>query len=228
MGDEVETAEIEAEAGEVVPETDKAPEAEKKEGTPDKALQKLQQDQAATLRLLERLNEKKDAGEALTPKEQRKLDKVRDLLKTEYSLVDDDAGRAVTEALVEQADDTESLKSQLALALKRLETIEGTVSWTEVQKKYPDLDTDAIWKKAWDDTGELLGSDAAPDSMRRVASKFFNERCEAAKKRAGGGKDEKKGKDETTYKVGSGQRPAPILSDADSLLAEARGLVIEI
>lgn len=166
------------------PETPKEP----REGTPDKALQKLQQDMAAAQRKLDKLVDKVESGETLTATEKkevaaakRKIDTVRAAMQTgsEFDIVaggDDLAG-----GIVEVDDKVQSLEQRLARAEKALAERGQADSWTKVRNDYQGVDVDAVWTKACEDAADAIGTDQ-PDKTRLLASRYFHERCQAASK----------------------------------------------
>lgn len=159
------------------------PDAKLVPGTPDKALQKVQQDTAANKRLLEELNAKIEAGKPLTPKEARKLDKVRDFLKAKDTEFNIDTGREVAESLVETDDRVTALEKLLAEQREELRQSREAFWYTTQETKYPGVDIEAVYKKAWDDARETLGEDVDVQIVKRLAAKNFNDRASAATKR---------------------------------------------
>jgi hypothetical protein len=208
-----------------------------KPGTPDKALQKMQQDLGNVTRQIAALTEKKSQGE-LTEADKAKLEKSTQRLETIRAKAQDfglavDGGTELAEHVLELTETVgkqSSLEDQLRQANERLARLENDRNWQVVRTKFVGLDVDAIWDKANADATDALGEDATPRAVNRIASKYFEERCEAAMKRKGE-PDPKKGKPATpptNYKVGDGQRVAPALSETEELLKEARSLVVEI
>lgn len=203
-----------------------------KPGTPDKVTQKIQQDLAAVTRQLAALTEKKEEQGQLSEADKARLEKVQARLAKIREYADDPIAEHVldlTEKVVEQ----DGLKAELSAANKRLAQLENYVNWDRARSKYAGLDVDAIWEKASADAGETLDDTGAPpQAINRLASKLFEERCEAAKKRLKDGPDKGKANNSASspseYRVGSGQKTAPVLSDEEQVLAEARSLVVEI
>lgn len=218
-----------------------------KPGTPDKALQRLQQELGNVTRQLADLNAKQqqqdgglsEADKGRLAKAQERINRIRQFVgRSEKSDVADEIVDPVAEhvlELTEKVGEQDRLKAELAAANQRLASLENYIGWDRARTKYAGLDVDAIWSKALGDAGDILGQEATPRAVNRLASKWFEERCDAAMKRAGYEKDKGKGADRpnnresapATYKVGSGQRTAPTLSDEDETLALARSLVIE-
>lgn len=225
--------------------TDAKPDAaETKSGTPDKALQKMQMQLGTALREIAVLTEKSKAG-GLTDADKAKLQKQQERLATIRKFASrenrDDVADPIVDPLTdhvldltERVGEQDSLKQQLADANARLASLENDRNWAVAKAKFSGLDVDAIWEKAQTDADEVLGDAATPAAKNRLASKWFEERCEAAKKRQKDEADPKlkaKGgvpSSPSTYKVGSSPRTAPVLSEDEAVLAEARSLVREI
>lgn len=236
VGDATKADEVAVEA---VSEAGKTTEGEKpKEGTPDKALQKMQQELGNVTRQLQALQEKKDDGQQLTEAEKAKLAKAEQRLtkirqfvsRPERNDVPSEADDIAEEVLDirDKVREQEVLKGQLAETQKRLQLLENERNWQVAKEKYAGLDVSAIWDKARADALETLGEDSTDLQVNRLASRWFEERCEGAKKRlTGDGKTNNKTSPQSTYKVGSAQTTAPQLSEADELLALARQLVLE-
>lgn len=211
------------------------------EGTPDKSLQKMQQELGNVTRQLAALTEKKQESGGLSDADKAKLAKAEDRIGKIRKFVDrtdrDELASAVDPVaeqvldLSEKISEQDKLKSELAKANERLTKLEGERSWAVANAKYAGLDTKAIWLKAVTDAEETLADTATEASVVRLASKWFEERCDAAKKRQGEpAKTNNKAAvaDPSTYKVGSGKQAAPQLSDEEEAIATARSLVREI
>ena len=160
-------------------------------GTPDKALQKYQQDLAAVTRKLDALLAKQDGGEALTPAEQqqatqaaRKLDTLRAAVKGQTFDPYEHSGDVV-EALGE----TDQTVADLKARLERLEAEKqqgAEQQWTSWAKQtFPDVDVEKVRQKAIADAQETLGEDATAGALSRLATRFFTERATGAQARIG-------------------------------------------
>ncbi len=231
--DVTKTNEVEDEvAGNAEADTGGTDEAEKpKSGTPDKALQRMQQDLGVAMRQIEALKEKAETGKGLSEADQAKLDRAKERLESIRGLAGDPLADQILE-LTEKQSETETLKQQLAQANARLAALETKKAWEDVDRKYAGLDTQAIWKKSVKDAEETLGDEATQKAVERVASRTFEKRCDAALKRMKEGAAPKldannKASSESKYKVGSAQTSAPQLTEEEAVLAEARSLVVE-
>jgi DNA repair exonuclease SbcCD ATPase subunit len=165
--------------------------AQQQPGTPDKVVQRLQQDLAATNRQLVQLLEKADSGQPLTQQEKhkaeqarRKLDDIRDAIgKQQFDVIDH--GAMLGEALVETDQEVGSLKTevselkqQLQQTLAAIEQQTEATTWQQVEKEYAGVNVRDVWQKAHKDAAEIIG--AENPGVRRLASKFFHERSAAA------------------------------------------------
>ncbi len=234
--------EVVVETTEDVPKPDKAGETkdtgeQTREGTPDKALQKMQQQLGTALREIEGLKGRKAEGE-LTQADKAKLEKAQARVEKIRQFVNrgdrDDLPSDVDPVaehvldLSEKVQEQTALKSQLQEANKRIESLEADRNWERARAKFSGLDVDSIWEKANADALETLGEDGTQKAVNRLASKMFFDRCEAAQKRL---KDDPKGDPKkvvaSTYKASEGQRAAPRLTEDEEALAMARSLVIE-
>jgi len=179
-----------AEAVEPAAEPEKPVEPETpKPGTPDKALQKLQQDMAATQRSVEKLLEKANAGEPLTAKEQqqaadaaRKLDQLRAKAQEKFDMFEDGAGETLVSAVLETSDDISAVKSELAQVKQMLHQQQVEQTWKDETAKYPGVNVKEVWEKAWKESIETLGEDATEKSIYNLAMKQYTERATAATK----------------------------------------------
>lgn len=158
------------------PETPADSQEDPKPGTPDKALQKVQQDLSAANRKLEELTAKVDRGESLTAKDQKNLARARrtidELSEGELDLIgDDDAGKKLVKAISETDDEVASLR-------RELDEIRETQAWEREQAKYPGVDIRAVWGKALADAQayERFG----PAAYQQRAYDLFTERCSSA------------------------------------------------
>jgi cell division septum initiation protein DivIVA len=152
-------------------------------GTPDKALQKLQQDLAAQQRKIDSLLTKAEEGTGLTPSErkevvkaQRKIDAVREAMKTGFDIVD--RGDDLAAGLVETDDEVQTLKTRLDKLEKEKEQQSASSTWNQVKTDYQGVDVDAVWKKAVADAVETIGD--IPGATHKLASRFFHDRAKAA------------------------------------------------
>lgn len=216
------------------PETREQP----KPGTPDKALQKMQQELGNVTRELAALKEQKATGE-LSEAQKQKLAKAEERLTRIRSFANrPDRNDLPSEVdpvadhlleLTEKVGKQDSLEEQLRAANDRLERLENARNWEVARAKFSGLDVDAIWEKAWNDAAKVLRGKGDEEAQKNVASNLFEERCEAAKKRLKEDpKKPEKGGSPSSYKVGSGQKIAPVLSDEEEALEMARTLVVDI
>lgn len=211
--------EVEAEKAESEPKEPKPDEAEtlKAEGTPDKALQKVQQDMATAMRTMNELKEKLDTGKDLTAKEQAKLEKAESSIdRIRKAMAGDDFdvldnAKPMAEALLEAHEKNASLESRLNRIEKRDAEEQTNRFFAEAGRKFPGVDAEAVWKKAAEDTMALL--ELTPDEMNderlrskavNATTKMFNERCSNAAKAivAKGGIAPKTGKPAPTITPG--------------------------
>lgn len=219
-----------------------------KPGTPDKALQRMQQDLGTAMRQIAALTERKaegelnDADRAKLTKAQERITKIRNYAnhpdRSEFPSDIDPIAEQLLD-VTERVSEVDQLKAALKEANGKIDYLMNDHGWDKARIKYPGLDVDAIFRKAATDATETLGDsiqDLTPAAKQRavnkLASKWFEERCEAAKKRQGGEVDPKqKGSpapsSPSSYKVGTSQRVAPVLSEEQQVLAEARALVVE-
>lgn len=210
-----------------------------KPGTPDKALQKMQQELGNVTRELAALKEQKVTGElseaqkAKLAKTEQRLEKIRQYAnrfdrEEMPSEVDPIADHVLD--LTEKVGRQDGLESQLREANARLAALENDHNWRVAEAKYAGLDIKAIWTKAQTDADEVLGADSPTAAKNRLASKWFEERCDAAKKRQKESAEPQRtsgGTAPSLYRVGSGQKTAPVLSESEEMLAIARSLVVE-
>lgn len=180
-----------------------------KPGTPDKALQKMQQDLAAAQRKLDDLNAKIDAGEALSPREKeqqqaatRSLDKIRDGLAKKGEAFDVlDHSKAIADTLLETDDalaevrkELKQTRAEVAELRKGNQASQSDQAWKAVQQEYAGVNVNAVWDKSLADTMEAMGIDAETakatpalgQALINAASKTFHQRADAARKSAAG------------------------------------------
>lgn len=237
MADEAEDVKTE-EADETMPEdvtgdqeqeeTPEASEDKPAPGTPDKALQKVQQEIGNLSRQLADLSAKKAATGELSDADKAKLAKAQERLERVRELSGDPIADHLLD-LTEKVSKADAIEAELKETKARLAALENDRGWERARQKYTGLDVDAIWDKANADAAETLGDDATPKQITRLASKWFEERCDAAKKRQGDAPPKKKDESApSTYRVGGASRTAPVLSEEDEMLAIARSLVREI
>lgn len=208
-----ESAKVEDDAV-ALPEDDKKPEeapaapvVEEKApaGTPDKALQKMQQDLAAATRQISDLQEKVDAGEKLTPAEkvkvetaQRKLEVIRTALAIkgkDIDLLDNNVSEAVAQTLIEN--DKAILDMQQELAATRADVAalrqtasaaQSDVQWADHAQAYPGVNVKDVYANCLKEAGELTGIDPAKAdpgllaTLRTAASNLFHQRAGVAAK----------------------------------------------
>jgi len=164
-------------------------------GTPDKVLQSMQQDLSATQRKLDVLLEKVESGETLTRQEQqqviqqkRKLDDLREKLAGKMGAIIDNEDLLVdtlgevdasVQALARQ---NEQLRAEMDLLRQQSALIQAQQAWAEIDRKYPNIATRDIWKKALEEASATLGDDVPFVAVHRMASKLFHDRCAIAVK----------------------------------------------
>lgn len=220
-----------------IAESAETPEPKPTPGTPDKVMQRMQQELGNATREIAALKEQKadtgltDAQKQKLAKAEQRVAKIRNYAnrpdREEFPTDVDPIAEHVLE-LEERLKDQDATKAELKEVKAQLAYLLNDHGWDKARGKYPMLDVDAIWEKAQKDANEILGEDATPRATNRIASKYFEERCEAAKKRQG--EDPKPKKDpppSQQYKVGAGQSVAPVLSETEAILKQARSLVVE-
>lgn len=174
-------------------------------GTPDKVLQRMQQDLSAATRKLEELSAKADAGQPLTPKEtqqvakaQRKLESIRADLAAKGAEIDVlDHGDAIAETLIEQDQTLADVNRRLAAQEAELNQLRAErqqaqtqSNWSEVEKLYPKVDLKSTWENSVAEALEMTGISAEqaqgdPRLMtvaRNAANRIFHARASAAAK----------------------------------------------
>lgn len=178
-------------------EVDAAKEQSPTPGTPDKEMQKLQQDVSAQSRKLDALLEKKEAGEGLTSAETAaaqqaagKLSRLRSALeahKQAQSLPAGDKRREegsfdllkhevdVAETVVDQETRLAKLEKDLAeqreetrRARSQAEQVSMAAREAEIKQTYQGVDVGAVWHKSLADTIELLGIDTTDPSPQAM------------------------------------------------------------
>ncbi len=202
----------------------------------------MQQELGNVTRQLAALTEKRETDGALSEadkaklqKAQQRIEKIRayasrpDRTGDDYEV--DPLADQVLE-LTEKASRQDQLEAALADTQSRLANVENDRNWQIARSRFDGLDVDAIWKKAITDAGDTLADSATPAAVHRLASRWFEERCEAAKKRKGedprANNKTTDAKAPSTYRVGTAPGTAPVLSDEEEALAMARELVKEI
>jgi hypothetical protein len=176
-----------------------------KPGTPDKVLQKMQQDLSAATRQLAALHEKIESGETLTAKEQkqvekssRTIDSIRAELEGEdFDVLKDGVGKAIAKTLDEHDRTDEELRKENKSLNERLERLErqtasqqAEAQWRATEQQYPGVKVRDVWAKAQQEAIEAAGVTpeelAADPKLQRVianvASRTFHERASAAHK----------------------------------------------
>lgn len=173
-------------------------------GTPDKVVQQLQQDLAASNRKLDQLIAKQDAGQPLSAADraaaaaaQRKIDAVREKLAAKSLDPIDDAA-LIADTLIEQDARQRQLEQQLqqqAAELQRLQATAATSAesqqWAEATARYAGVNVPDVWDKAVTEACRLGGTtresaDALPPAAQQVianlANQLFHQRADAAAK----------------------------------------------
>ena len=161
-----------------------------REGTPDKAMQKVQQDAIAIERKLDALMEKVDRGEKLSKREtaevhqqKRKLDDIRQYLAgKKFDAIDH--AEDVAGALVETDDRVAQLGQEVESLRNELLRTRASSAWGDAERRYPGVDHRGIWAKAQEDAVDLLGGTdgVSQEALHRLSSKLFHERADAASK----------------------------------------------
>lgn len=212
-----------------------------KPGTPDKALQKMQQELGNATRELAALKQQLSDGElsaaqlARVAKAEQRLTKIREFTgrpdkNDGFESVDPVAEQVLD--LTEKAGEIDKVAAENRRLNDRLAKLEDDRNWEVARANFKGLDVDAIWKKAVTDSIDVLGDGVSQQAVNRLASKTFHDRCTAAMKRQKDDAEPSKkgaapGGSPSQYKVGSGQRAAPVLSEDEETLAMARMLVVE-
>ncbi len=198
--------------GEGKPDPDASkPAEESTPGTPDKALQRLQQDQSAIGRTLEAMLAKMESGAPLTTKEQQKLEQAQrkfDVLKEAianrtFDLFDN--GTDLAEAVLEGGADVDELRQHVVHQAKQLDELRESFVFDRLAEKYEGVDVRALWKTAQ--------AEAAPyarfgeEAMQLRSDELFHSRAAATAKSI-------KAKKELEAKSGKpalpGKAPTPI------------------
>jgi hypothetical protein len=155
-------------------------------GTPDKALQKVQQDLATALRAITDLSAKVDAGGTLTAGEQQQLQrqasKVDELKQRvqgkQFDPIDD--GERIAASVLEQDEQITALKQQVQQLGTQLQQQQATNAWSQLEKQYAGVNVQDVWEKAKDDAKGYAQFGAAAYQAR--ADELFHERAAAASK----------------------------------------------
>jgi hypothetical protein len=173
---------------EAAPESGEKKPEPKAEGTPDKALQRMQQDLAATTRKLDELTEKLSSGETLTDKEKaqvlqhkRRIDDLKQTLTGDtYDPFDEQTNRAAHEALIETDKEVQTLREEVKQLKESHRASSNDATWGTVKEKYAGVDVTAVWNKAIEDAQSYARF--GQEAYQQRASDLFHERCDAAKK----------------------------------------------
>lgn len=162
------------------------------EGTPDKALQQVQQTIAAFGRKLDAALAKPN----LSAEETQKLQRAQERLDRFTQMAGKPADQVNYDELASLAPD---LMSELVEGAKHRGDTAKRIADLESQKNelanqvavlsnmltYPDVkNQQAIWEKAWADAAETLGPEAPAGVIWKLADKEFHQRCGAAQTRA--------------------------------------------
>lgn len=175
-------------------------------GTPDKALQKLQQNFAASTRKLDEIAAKLESGQALTGKEQqqlqterRNLDAVREAMKAkgaDFDLLEHDT--AIAETLIEHDEGLTGVRKELAETRELVNELrqdraaaQAQADWAANEQAYPGVQVKTVWSKAIQDAVRMCGvqdpSKLPADSplhgaIEHAANELFHARAAAAAK----------------------------------------------
>jgi hypothetical protein len=176
---------------------EKPAEPERREGTPDKALQKVQQDLATALRKLDELSVRKaEQGGELTQQQEKqvqqqteRVSKLAEFLKDGYDfdpfkdlpVITKVVDELDTKAVQREARDAELQRRLDALEAKLAEQNAKTEEenfWASFQKENPGVDGRAIWDECLK-AGATRGKSG--DSLQAYADGLFTAKLEAAK-----------------------------------------------
>lgn len=163
-----------------------ATESNPQPGTADKALQKMQQDLAASDRKLDALLTKVNAGQQLSQQEkqqaqqaQRKIDSIRAAIQANsYDTLEH--GTALAESLIEQDQTVTGLVKQVGELSKQLSESRSTTTWSGLEKQYPGVDVYKAWDKCVAEAGAVIGTDNP--QLQNLANTYFHQRCDIAAK----------------------------------------------
>ncbi len=176
------------EAPEATGETEKVTETapESQPGTPDKALQKVQQDLSNVSRTVEALMQKVESGKTLTPVEQkqletsqRKLDVLRQSVEAKkFDLFDN--GMDLAESVLETDASVQGLQQQLDAQANVIDTLQEVMTFDRLGVKYPGVDVRGVWETAKKDSESYARF--GDDAWQHRADELFHGRCAAAVK----------------------------------------------
>lgn len=168
------------------PEPETAAQQQHQEGTPDKALQKVQQELATTQRTLEQLLAKVSANEPLTEKQQQQVaqapSKVAALRKAIADRTFDlfENGADLAEVLVQQQEQIEQLSQVVRQQNQEVAQVSEATLWKELSAKYPGVNVRQVWDQAAKDSEHYRRHGA--EAHRERADELFHQRCDAAAK----------------------------------------------
>lgn len=229
------------------------PDAKPAPGTPDKALQKMQQDLSATRRQMAELMAKVDSGQQLTPAEiekarrgEERLTKIRSGLSAYGQQIE--GGTELAEQILELTEDREILGAVAEghdAIREQLDRQGVELAWLKAEKKYPNTDVHKVWEKACGDAEERVHRKWAgvwetmtPQQQRQAisgeANELYEERCGAVEAKARGTTanvaaatpNKKTPVGSTSGSIASGAGPAAgTVSPMAAQLARARRLV---
>ena len=182
---ETEPAATTATESTVEPETP-AEEEKPQPGTPDKALQQVQQDLSATNRKLDALLEKANAGEKVDPKEvartQRKVELLRERIgKKTFDMFEEGIPDALAETVVEQDQQIQQLSHQVQQLTNSAAKTQAATTWDALKTKYPGVDVEKVWQTCVGEAAVTIGDDD-PVKVQRLADRDFHSRCTNAVK----------------------------------------------
>jgi hypothetical protein len=155
-------------------------------GTPDKAMQKLQQDLAATQRLLIELAGKQAAGDPLTQREQQRVEQATRKVDAVKKAIADKSfdlfehGGDIAEALLEVVEENGSLRQQVESQGKTLAQMQEQVVWDKLAATYQGVDVRKVWDQAAKEAEPY--ADYGQAAYQRRADELFHQRCDAASK----------------------------------------------
>lgn len=180
-------AEPQGEAAEPVAQDQPQGEQQPQPGTPDKALQKFQQDLGAVTRKLDALLEKQQSGQPLTATEQqqavkaqRKLDELRTKVAgKQFDVIDN--GEDLAEGLIETDQTVQTLQQQVAQLSQVVGQQQAQARWAEIKATFPHVkNPEAVYQKCVEEAQQAIGADNP--ALYNLASRDFYARMTAANK----------------------------------------------
>jgi hypothetical protein len=193
-------------------------------GTPDKALQKLQQDFAALKRQLDKKAEPTTADVKMAKSRLGELQ--HKLAEKKFDSLDD--AELLANAIVELGQQQQTLHERAEEATAAQKQAAAASSWAVFEAKYPDAKVKTLWPKCLEDAIATLGDDVPDKAISRLASKYLEERAGAVQQsRKADTPDEPKKKIAPTagrVQIDAGRAPANEKTELDVELELARNL----